>query len=252
MQSELGVVLTVDGSRDGVTLVELLVVLAIVGLIFGVLTAYFMRQTKATAQSQAENSVRSKVRTVGEELSQDFELAGARAIYIYDSALGKNVVKYVAPRDNTDPALACTSQYRAGCVAVSAGVTSMWYRTSLDPSNPCHRVDYYLDTTQDVLYRHDGDCAAGTPSSWPSDDIFARGITSLTLQYNCADGTTYADPATCYAGGTENSFVRGVSIEVHGVEKARGSDVTGTFAIETPTPNLRLPVTYWVNPASGG
>lgn len=236
----------------GITLIELLVVLAVMGILLGVLTAYFATQTRATTKSQTENSVRDKVRAVGEALSQDFELAGARAIYVYDSAIGKNAVKYADPRTNADPADACTSQYRAGCVAVAGGVTSIWYRTSLDPSAPCHRVNYWLDSSSHVLYRNDEACGLGIPSSWSTDDVFAKGISAMTIQYNCGDGMQYADPATCYAGGTENSFVRSVSIDVRGYRTVHGQDATASFAIDSPTPNLRLPVTYWVTPSSGG
>ncbi len=244
----------------GLTLVELLVVLAVMGLLLGLMTAYFASQTHATEESQAQNNVRVKVRSVGELLTQDLEMAGALAVY--DATSGQ-VLKATSTESYGMPSPCSTD--RSGCVTVAFNASNqltdlgMWYFTSLavpgaTSTGPCHYVRYHFDRSTGTLYRTDDDCTA-TPSGWTNAEL-AGGITGFAITFQCAEDTTATgtkavdNPSDCFA--PTGNFVQSAEIQLDGQDTAHGRLTTAQFDTNAPTPNLRKPPEYWVNPLTGG
>src|SRR5690606_3200943 len=139
----------------GVTIVELLLVLAIGGIILATLTAFFQAQTRASSSLRARNEVEGTLRSVGEVLMQDLQLAGSRAIYDGTSVEYVDLRISPEPEDDTSAewgawkSTQCTGGHRDGCVVLNEGGADLviYYATSLDRGggNPCRKVEYLLD-----------------------------------------------------------------------------------------------------------
>ena len=62
---------------NGFTIVELLVVAAIVGILMSLISIYFSQQAKVTRETQALQEARIKARMVAEMVVQDLQTAGS-------------------------------------------------------------------------------------------------------------------------------------------------------------------------------
>jgi Tfp pilus assembly protein PilW len=235
MSERRGIV--VKSRTAGITLVELLVALAIGGLLLGLLGAYFSQQTRTSSKIQARHDVANKVRAAAELISQDLQVAGSQAIAVDDGG-----AKYIDL-----PGGACNSQERKGCVAtehdadLNLTTTRIVYATSLVPAEPCRQVDYIFDHDAEVLYRRDESCV--NPSSTDlAEHVLAEGITDFEITYRCAalEGAASAlefhTPAECYENET---VVVEALISISGTVEARGEEFSSVFETSALTPNLR-------------
>jgi prepilin-type N-terminal cleavage/methylation domain-containing protein len=212
---------------SGFSLVELLVVVAILGIVLTLLTAFFVQQTRVSRQTQARNEVETKVRTVAELIVQDLQVAGSNVIFNAGTA--------------TDVPLGCSANAIDPCVrTVGANrPLTLFYATSLRPAAPCRRVDYRLTAAQTLQRVEQGNTSCLGLDN-PSDAAFninplATNILGVDIAYSCADESLESDPATCYANG---SFPRQAIVTISGRADSDASIVT-SVTLATALPNLR-------------
>ena len=231
------------------TVIELLIVMAIIGIVLSLLTAFFRTQVRVSASVQARNEVETKLRGVAEILMQDLQLAGSRAVY------DGTTVQYLNPIQTTEPsdpastewaawkATQCSGQHRDGCVVIGAGGVNLtiYYATSLDrgAASACRRIDYLLDATG-VLFRRDVECDdTTTPMAGYS---FASGITDINVTFICHDpDTTVTAISSCY---TATTYPREATVTIQGSSENSREAITSTVTLATSLPNLRPPVDY--------
>jgi type II secretory pathway component PulJ len=223
----------------GVTVVELLIVMAILGIIMTVLAAYFVQQTRLTSQTQARNEVEVKVRTVAEVMAQDILMSGSRIINSNGSVRSVALSDYCTlSAVDDDP-----------CVRVDSGLlVTTFYATSLrgepfedeingvtvtiDPA--CRRVIYRLDN-DGTLRRSDVACVRND-----SLQPFATNITAATVTFECANGTVVSDPLSCYGA---SSFPIQATIAVAGRSDNTRENLDANVTLTATMPNLRPPPT---------
>jgi prepilin-type N-terminal cleavage/methylation domain-containing protein len=214
---------------SGVSLVELLVALAIGGILLGVLGAFFSQQTRHSVRLQAQQDVSNKVRAVAEIITQDLQVAGSQPI-VRDGA------EYIDLLDTS-----CNTIERYGCIVRTGGSIRILYATSLEPDHPCRIVEYILDEDAEVLYRRDDPCGT-VPDPDLSEHVLADGITGLSLQFRCAvtalapTPLVVDDPLECY---TEDTVVVEALIAISGSVSIRQETMSSTFETGALTPNLR-------------
>lgn len=227
---------------DGIGLVELLVVLAILGLLLGMLIAYFGQETKATALSQAQNTLQVKLRSVGEVVMQDLELAGARSIVVSSGAVLRPALDTTGSGTITDSA--CTSSDASGCLQWDSEYLTIYYLSRLT-SEPCHKVVYRFSANE--LDRGDTEAAVNPQvlcdvSATPTYSELASGITAFDLTFVCGDSSLSPsasqekDPSYCHSKG---SYVAEADITISGEVNYRGRVLDASFSAKAPTPNLR-------------
>lgn len=243
-------------SRNGLTLVEVLVAVVVMGLLLVMVTLFFSQQRRHSAQVEADAQVRAQARTIGELVAQDLELTGATAVV--DATTHEPSYESIrVGAEPSEPSAFCTVAHTQGCIvqqdpppttAVNASVWyTLWYRTSTDAAAPCHRVDYAWDGRAKALYRFDegrASCADLTPSgsiSLPADlsnAVLAREVTEFSLSFDCDDPTVDAGgrPKACYDNG---SFVRSANVHVEVTFGGGTTPAVSDFDLEAPMPNLR-------------
>lgn len=231
-------------AMGGFTLVELLVALAVFGVILGFVAVYFRQQTNVAARAQALNDAELAARTVAEGVAQDFQMAGSRATFVGGSVLYQNV------------ATGCAEGVRSGCVVAreyasdgSIGTPTteadingyaIYYRTSLTPTETCRRVDYAF--IERVLYRSDVECDEGLATIDLDASAYAEDIQDFSLSFECSDGSSYTDPLDCYEA-EEDAYVRQAEVYVQ-VQLTGRNDVTSEMTFASVTPNMRPSVNY--------
>ncbi len=215
----------------GVTVVELLIVMAILGIIMSVLIAYFAQQSRLTSRTQARNEVEIKVRTVAEIIAQDLQMAGSRIVYIGDNVhnvteLGKHCTTRA---ENDDP-----------CVTIQGGsIVTLYYASSLRiVSDACRKVRYSFGAppNTNVLNRADHRCAV---EGWFPQPI-ASNITSVEVSFECANGTVLqagTDPLQCYT--VHDSFPIQGTVTVTGRSDNTREDIEVSVTLSATMPNLR-------------
>ena len=223
----------------GVTVVELLIVMAIMGIIMGVLVAYFVQQTRLTSQTQARNEVEVKVRTVAEVMTQDLLMSGSRIISTNTGVRSVSLSDYCTlTAIDDDP-----------CVRVDSGsLFTTFYATSLrgepypaeidgvtvivDPA--CRRVVYRLDN--DGTFRRSDVACIRNNSFQP----FATNITEASVTFECASGVVVNDPLDCYVA---SSFPIQATITVVGRSDNVRENFEASVTLTATMPNLRPPPT---------
>ena len=212
--------------QRGVGLIELLVALAIGGMVLGLAAAFFGQQARVSRDTQARNEINIRARAVGEAILQDLRMAGARAVVDSD---GRVVFRSVLPCD-PDPENGSLNS----CVTVRDGTDSatvdfaleVYYVSSLfltgdgtETGQVCRRVTYELAGS--TLFRSDTECANGVQARSFATE-FASDVSSITLSFVCNDaGAATANPQDCF--GTGDGFVREgqVSVDVGSPRDAR-------------------------------
>jgi type II secretory pathway component PulJ len=214
---------------DGLTIVELLVVAAILGILLLMLTTFFTQQTRLSAATQARNEVEIKTRTAAEIMIQDLQVAGSRIVFdgtnvSYISILNPNTAGYLCSplRGSNNP-----------CVKIGQGSSflTIYYATSL-LTPPCRQVDYRL--VGDTLQR--SDVACGQVVSYQP---FADGITDVALEFTCAKGGVEANPVDCYDNLDPPDFPQQARVTISGRSANTRENLTTTVTLNTTMPNLR-------------
>lgn len=245
----------------GITILELLIVLAIMSVIMGVLTAFFRQQTQLSSHIQARNEVQTKLRSVAEVIMQDLQMAGSRATFDGSKVIYLEPVlaEDVEP-DDKDSAehkewreTQCNAQYRNGCVVViesDAGnepgaeeyaVTefSIYYATSLRDDENCRRIDYLLGDDA-TLMRRDVACQ-DTDTEYEGFD-FAGNIDEIELFFICHDPETIeGSVSACYG---DDTYPRQGTVRISGRSDNPREDIEATITLATSLPNLRPPADY--------
>lgn len=222
--------------QKGITLIEMLIVLAILSTVMGIIGAFFKQQTYLANRTQARNEVQDKTRTVMQLVSQDLQTAGVRTYAdVYNNDASNDTYQLDNPLSLTDNYTATVSN-SAGDSAWARDDLEVQYLTSTRSSSPCRHVTYYFDLT--TLYRYDySDASAnlvcGTSNStsgrgYSGDDDhgygegrgdhdegdnhngtgngspIANGILALDIMFRCTDGnlirSTTSTEATCATG----------------------------------------------------
>ncbi|WP_027893809.1 PilW family protein [Calidithermus chliarophilus] len=183
--------------RHAFTLIEMLVAMAILGVVMGVVSQYLVRQNELTRQAQAKSEVQDKVRTIMQLITQDLQLAGAS--------------QYVSGNGATSNLLSCPG---TGCLSGSSSDVKdsldLSYVTSLrTASEACRRVSYTFSGS--TLQRVETTC--GSPLPTPVE--LASNILAVDVQYVCSNGnklnnypdTTNCDPKYAYPRSARVSVV---------------------------------------------
>jgi len=235
-------------SQRGITVVELLIVMAIVGVVLTLLATFFATQTRISNEVQARNHVETTLRSVAEVVMQDLQLAGSRAGYDGTRVTYIDLRSSPEPSDTESPewvtwkSAQCSSGHRDGCVDVGTGSSDLtiYYATSLDRGggSACRRVDYLLD--EGTLFRRDVACH-DTSTSFEGF-AFADGIDEFSVSFICHDPDNMVpDIADCY---TATTYPREATVRVGGHVIVRGEALSSSVTLATSLPNLRPPVDY--------
>ena len=218
---------------SGVTLIELLVFMALFGLLLGIATSYFRQQTRVSNRTQAGNELAINTRLAAEVMSQDLQVSGSDVVF-------RN-------GDHLKVALPCGALTVPKCVSQpntpSTGnpFLQMHYVTQTRPGEPCRRVSFRLAAT--TLERSDVACATSGDQFVP----FVEDVSSIDISWRCSnpDLASVADPEDavedCYAldaAGELISFPRIAIVEIQSVA-AHPQDVESKIRFSALTPNLR-------------
>ncbi len=166
--------------KRGLTLVELLLALALLGVVLLVSLRYFIISGETARLTQARNELQDRIRVGMQLVTGDLQLAGARYWTQGTGALGFTLGQ-VLVGENRGVQDTLTVRY----------VTSLRAQDSA-----CRRVDYRMEG--ETLERSDvnitpsagTDCLEGTPSFGPLADA----ILALDIRYICSDGSLRDDP----------------------------------------------------------
>jgi type II secretory pathway component PulJ len=228
-------------SRSGVGMIELLMALAIGGLVLGLAAAFFGLQTRVSRDTQARNELNVRARAVGEAIVQDVRMAGARAVV--DSE-GRVVFRSALPCD-PDPVAGTQNE----CVTVRLTgvedhvdrvevyyVSSLFLEAGTGVGQVCRRVTYEL--VVGTLYRSDVECASA-PAARNFATEFAADIRSLAVRFMCNDATLATpDPQACYTA--DDGFVREGQVTVD-LASPRDPRLSIEFELATAMLNMRAP-----------
>jgi len=235
----------------GFTLTELLVAMAVVGVILLVLSVFFSFQARTSRDVQGSNELNVRVRSIADLLVKDLQLVGGQAVVVGGEPA---YVLYVRTQCESG-----TSETYDGCVTIDSTIdpatytVSMYYASSLWSDDQCRNVTYFFDDAAEKLHRADVPCGAPpptSPTSWSFETLFAQNITRFSLAFECAkpvipnpDGplkSVTKDPTLCYDNG---SYVRTGTVTVEGV--SRGPQATPkTMSLATNMPNVRNPMDF--------
>ena len=226
--------------RAGITVVELLIVMAILGVVMSILAAFFAQQTRMTSQTQARNEVEVKVRTVAEVMAQDLQMAGSRAVYSGGTVTYKDLAPLYCDTDISDPDWATTKS--CARTASTGVVLNLVYASSLRAGlagfDTCRNVQYRL--VDRTLQRSDVDCGADVDFH-----DFADNVTSVILSAVCSDGSTPAPDTIqdCYDGAVNPAvYPRQASVTVTARSDNQRENIEASVALTAFMPNLRPPV----------
>jgi type II secretory pathway component PulJ len=227
-------------SSAGITVVELLIVMAIMGVVMAVLAAFFTQQTRVTSQTQARNEVEIKVRTVTEVIAQDLQMAGSRAVYSEGTVTYKDLAPLYCDTDITDPdwasSMSCAQTASSGVVLNLVYASSL--RAGLAGFDTCRNVQYRVVGT--TLQRSDVNC--GTDADFHD---FADNVTSIVFSAVCSDGSIPSPDTVqdCYdAAATPPVYPRQASVTVVARSDNQRENIEASMALTAFMPNLRPPV----------
>ncbi len=216
----------------GLTILELMVALAVFGIVLGLATRFFASQSQDTRIIQARNEVQDRARLVLQLVSQDLILAGSSR-FIRNNRILFDETHWVSCAPGT-PCLTGTDDS-------SRDTFTTRYHSSLYPSGQeCRAVGYRFDGT--TLLRADVPCNQAPTNNIPTSSYrgLAPHITQLNIRYVCGDAaaTEVGLPSGCIvvANPTER-FVRAALVTVTAVSPQ--GDYTYTIAQRVPIRNLK-------------
>lgn len=210
------------GEKRAFTVVELLVVAALLGIVLTIVTAYFIQQSQVSRRTQARNEAEINARMVAEIIVQDLQIAGSNVVVNGGVA--------------SDVQIGCSGSSANKCISTPGGgegnqdQLKVTYATSLRSSDPCRKVAYSFSGL--TLRRSEVLCTTEVPAP----QAFAENIQQLNIVYLCANETEVDDPADCYSA---NSFPRQATVTVTG-RSGQFADVTAEVTLSTSMPNLRF------------
>jgi type II secretory pathway component PulJ len=244
----------------GLGVVELLVVLAIAGIIMVVVAAFFSFQSRVSRDTQARNEIHIRARAAAEAVVQDLRLAGARAL-VDSTGRAAFLPDGVLPSD-------CQSQARCVSVVLNAQgelqSITVWYASSLFlPGNlsddgaaeqACRRIEYRLSPTAvegdpRILYRSDVTCddAATGADVETFENEFVDGIAVLDIEFWCGDDVTVpvSDPGECFADEIDQGvrYVREARVDITAVSDRR-QDLEEQVSLSVTLVNMRSPTRF--------
>ena len=232
--------------KSGVTLIEMLIAMAILGIMFGVIAAFMAQQSRAVALSQAINEAEVTARVIAEAVAQDFQLAGSRAVRIGTTVNYGVIAAGGCDEDNRRTCVIPTSVASDGSITENASGNAIngyaiFYRTSLDQIDPnCRRVDVAF--VDGAVYRSDVECGVGITAIDLDAALFATDVTGFGVRFTCSDASLNpgADPRGCYVA---DDYVRQAFIDVT-VRTTGRIEAEGGMELAALTPNLRPSVRY--------
>lgn len=207
----------------GLTLVELLVTMAIVGIVLVIVGAFFTSQARVSTDIQDRNELNIRLRTAAEGVAQDLQMAGAQAV------VDSSGPRYVTDVPLTAQNLTCGPLYVTcddpdGNPLIDDLVLSVLYASSLrgdidGTGGVCRNVVYRFDADAQVLYRSDIDCGdfdfdPALPELPNFATEFASGISSFDVAFFCEDGAEDTTTGACGEQGVRRSTItlEGVSL----------------------------------------
>jgi prepilin-type N-terminal cleavage/methylation domain-containing protein len=240
--------------QRGLGLVELLVAIAVAGIIMVVVAAFFAFQSRIARDTQARNEINVRARAVAEAIIQDLRLAGARAVV---DTSGRAMFVDMVESDCSQDAVCVAVDALGGGEAGTIRAMTVWYASSLflngalpsggsPPTEACRRVDYSL--TAGTLYRSDAECVAGEPDDMENfANDFADSIQSVVLWFVCGDDGVGGDglvtnPTDCFGSSTA-PYVREARVDVTAVSERR-ADFVEEVSLSATLVNLRSPTRF--------
>ena len=221
--------------KVGLTVIELLIVLALLGMLMALLMSFFSAQLRVAGQTQARNEAAVKLRTVAELLVQDLQMAGARAVV--DSGGMQTVLSddicilepgYEEGGAGEVPPCLEYAQQDSGAMA---GLR-LFYASSLRTSNPCRQISF--ETGSSTLRRSDVRCDASSQSLQP----VATNVDEVRIEFACGSGERPAgnDPLACYEAG---SYPHRAVVTVSGRADLPPHETEATVTLTAMLANLR-------------
>lgn len=218
-------------NKKGLSVFELLIAAAIFAIVLGVVTSYFVNQSRDTRLTQNRNEAQDRTRVVLQLVSQDLLLAGSSR-FVRSGQVGQ------------DSAWVSCAPSTPCIVATNNGLTDSFvsrYHTSLYPSGQeCRSVGYRFSGT--TLQRADVSCAAASTGNIASNQYrdLAQNIIQLQIRYVCGDsGATEVDvPSACNAlANPQDRYVRAAFVTV--TAQALNTNATYTWQQRIPIRNLK-------------
>jgi prepilin-type N-terminal cleavage/methylation domain-containing protein len=216
----------------GLTILELMVALAIFGIVLAIATRFFASQSQDTRIVQERNEVQDRARLVLQMVSQDLILAGSSR-FIRNNEVRFDAANWVSCAPGT-PCLTGTDNTDHDTFVTR-------YHTSLYPSGQeCRSIGYSFNAT--TLMRADVPCSQAPTGAIAAGSYleFATQITQLNIRYVCGDSaaTEVGLPSGCIAvANPTERFVRAALVTVTAASPQGG--YTYTIAQRVPIRNLK-------------
>ncbi|WP_299428091.1 prepilin-type N-terminal cleavage/methylation domain-containing protein [uncultured Meiothermus sp.] len=216
----------------GLTILELMVALAIFGIVLAIATRFFASQSQDTRIVQERNEVQDRARLVLQMVSQDLILAGSSR-FIRNNEVRFDAANWVSCAPGT-PCLTGTDHTDHDTFVTR-------YHTSLYPSGQeCRSIGYRFNAT--TLMRADVPCSQAPTGAIAAGSYleFATQITQLNIRYVCGDSaaTEVGLPSGCIAvANPTERFVRAALVTVTAASPQGG--YTYTIAQRVPIRNLK-------------
>lgn len=192
---------------QGFTLVELLVVLAIVSIVMGGIYSVFVRSNRVYISQEEVVAAQQEARSALDILGREIRMAGF--IAANNKTGGLDPIIAPAWTGNADSAIEIAE------VDDIAKTTTLAFKSNLDGNDDTEAVRYvyyhgdHADASrQNTLTREVLTWNGGwSDPSGEGEKVFLENIQDLTLTYQMADGTTSAEP-------TNLEEIRGVVISI--------------------------------------
>lgn len=190
---------------QGFTLVELLVVMAMISIVMGAIYSVFVRSNQVYISQEEVVAAQQEARSAMEILGREIRMAGFIA--------ADNQTGGLDPINAARWAGLAKSNIEVATVDAAAKTTTLAFKSDLDDDGSTDAVRY--------IYYHNDHATANrrntlTREVWTwnggwadatGEQVFLENIQSLTLTYQLADGTTSTSPATL-------DDIRGVVINI--------------------------------------
>jgi prepilin-type N-terminal cleavage/methylation domain-containing protein len=215
---------------QGFTLVELLVVLAIVSVVMGGIYSVFIRSNRVYISQEEVVAAQQETRSALDILGREIRMAGF--IAAHNKTDGADPITAAAWAGNADSAIEIAD------VNDTAKTTTLAFKSDLDGTDT--DLDTYDDTEAVRYVYYHGDHADASRRntltrevltwnggwsdlSGEGEKVFLENIQDLTLTYQMADGTTSAKPTDLEAiRGVVISLTAQTSIAVEPFEGGKG------------------------------